>query len=51
MAGEGAHQALPQLPEILFFVVNGNDDGDIGFRREVVFKGATWLGHNITLSG
>ena len=42
--GKGAHQPVPQLPEVLFFVVNGNDDGDIGFRREVVLKGATgWV--------
>src|SRR5208337_2982372 len=46
-AGEGAHQALPQLPQVLFLIVNGNNDGNIRFRRSYTqwddLLGHMWL--------
>lgn len=41
---ESAHQPLSQLPEVLFFVINGDDYGDVGCRRRG-FQGQDLVGH------
>jgi len=46
--GEGAHQALAQLLEVLFFIEDRNDGGDIGFGRLQTYS---FIGQAQVLSG